>query len=401
MKTDNLASLKLYTLTDEQFKRKCATDDIEDNALYLTRYKDANSSNLLVYHPIGVGSLVAKGDSITSSDWYSICFGNGKFVAACSLGESTGGIKYSYDGISWNKADYISENLDPYSWYSVCYGNGVFVAVSYDGCFAYSADGIAWEETAQLSEGYIDVCYGNGKFVAVADDASRAIACSYDGITWEETIDYDYILCSVCYGNDKFVATGESVGTLTSTDGINWEQHDMPVLSDPWVKIAYGNGVFVVADQDASGEGPLFYSSDGINWTRANNCGYEPGQLCPDNSYSIVYCGDRFIAYNYYSTDFAISYDGVNWELLDGLVQDSSAGSGVYDICYGNDTYVAVCDTVTLLSYDGRSFGKNGRVTCNGKDVTDKLRTLIGTSSDVVTADQLNEAIYGAIGGSY
>lgn len=36
MITDNLSTLDIYRLTEEQFKRRVDNDNIDDNALYLT-----------------------------------------------------------------------------------------------------------------------------------------------------------------------------------------------------------------------------------------------------------------------------------------------------------------------------------------------------------------------------
>ena len=60
--------------------------------------------------------------SITSVAWYSVCNGNGKFVAVAWNSSNAG---YSYDGINWNTTP-----INSAYWYSVCYGNGKFVAVN-------------------------------------------------------------------------------------------------------------------------------------------------------------------------------------------------------------------------------------------------------------------------------
>jgi len=58
------------------------------------------------------------------------------------------------------------------NWYSVTYGNGVFVAVAYNGtAAAYSTNGINWSaSTLPSSAGWWSVTYGNGVFVAVGSD---------------------------------------------------------------------------------------------------------------------------------------------------------------------------------------------------------------------------------------
>ena len=69
-------------------------------------------------------------------------------------------------------------------WYSVTYGNGKFVAVAYDSNIAaYSNDGIAWTQTTMpTSTSWQSVTYGNGNFVAVvySSDIAAYIKDSYD-----------------------------------------------------------------------------------------------------------------------------------------------------------------------------------------------------------------------------
>ena len=85
--------------------------------------------------------------------------------------------EYNYDNSSEVTLPYSAE------WYSVCYGNGKFVAVAYDSnTAAYSTDGINWiETTLPSSADWWSVCYGNGKFVAAGNDKA---AYSTDGIHW-------------------------------------------------------------------------------------------------------------------------------------------------------------------------------------------------------------------------
>lgn len=126
-------------------------------------------------------------------------------------------------------------------WYSVCYGNGKFVAVARQltahtsestNAAAYSTDGINWTQTTLPAIGAWDsVCYGNDKFVAVMNSLSSSkpsiAAYSTDGINWTQTTIFDcgnyYGDLSVCYGNGKFVTViGNETNVAYSTDGINW-----------------------------------------------------------------------------------------------------------------------------------------------------------------------------------
>ena len=173
-------------------------------------------------------------------DWWSVCYGNGKFVA---VARNTTVAAYSEDGINW------TETAMPKTayWCSVCYGNGKFVAVVYSNTVsAYSEDGINWTETAMPKRvDWQSVCYGNGKFVAVAS-SNTVSAYSEDGINWVETaMPKSASWYSVCYGNGKFVAVVYSnTVSAYSEDGINWSELNMPANTG-WQSVCYGNGKFV------------------------------------------------------------------------------------------------------------------------------------------------------------
>ena len=140
-----------------------------------------------------------------SNYWTSVCYGNGKFVAAA---QNTNIAAYSTDGITWTQAT-MPASAD---WFSVCYGNGKFVAVAQNtNIAAYSTDGITWTQTTMPDSKYwFSVCYGNGKFVAVAQNTNIA-AYSTDGITWTQTtLPASNYWSSVCYGNGKFVAVAQN-----------------------------------------------------------------------------------------------------------------------------------------------------------------------------------------------
>ena len=115
----------------------------------------------------------------SSSDWYSVTYGNGKFVVVATSTSSAAA--YSTDGINWTAATL------PYalSWESVTYGNGKFVAVANGTTTAvYSTNGITWTAVAMPSSSiWLSVCYGNGKFVAVAYGSTAA---AYAALTFSK-----------------------------------------------------------------------------------------------------------------------------------------------------------------------------------------------------------------------
>ena len=67
----------------------------------------------------------------------------------------------------WYESD-STRNPFGSSWiYSICYGNGKYVAGGYDGVMAYSTDGITWTAVADSTFSSIiySICYGNGKYI--------------------------------------------------------------------------------------------------------------------------------------------------------------------------------------------------------------------------------------------
>jgi len=105
--------------------------------------------------------------SAADNDWYSVCYGNGLFVAVSITGTGNR-VMTSPDGITWTARTSAANN----NWYSVTYGNGMFVAVSITGTgnrVMTSPDGITWTiRTSAANNNWYSVAYGNGMFVAVA-----------------------------------------------------------------------------------------------------------------------------------------------------------------------------------------------------------------------------------------
>ena len=234
----------------------------------------------------------------STNSWYSVTYGNGKFVAVSGTSSV---VAYSEDGISWASSTLPS----PISCRSVTYGNGKFVIIA-DGTnvMAYSEDGINWTSSLlPTSNSWQSVTYGNGKFVAVAG-AARTAAYSEDGINWTaSTLPSPIYYRSVTYGNGKFVAVSGNSGIgAYSEDGINWTSS---ALSSPdrWESVTYGNGKFVAVTGTSS---VVAYSEDGINWTNST---------LPSSKdwYSVTYGNGKFVAVAYNSNATAYSTDGINW----------------------------------------------------------------------------------------
>ena len=224
----------------------------------------SSSSKTCAYSTDGINWTSVTINS-TSGNYYSIEFGNGKFVITTGYPSTSTYALYSTDGVNWTETTVSSTARN---WYRLCFGGNTFIMTCYDSSkvIAYSMDGITWKEATVSSNAraWRTICYGNGKFVMMGD-ASTTAAYSTDGITWtESTVGSTTRFWSVCYGNGKFVATGYSSSTLAySTDAVTWTVISNNLGSNLINGLAYGNGYFVASIASNS---RYAYSVDGINW---------------------------------------------------------------------------------------------------------------------------------------
>jgi hypothetical protein len=203
----------------------------------------------------------------------SVCYGDSGFVAVGEHGQ----VATSADGSTWD----LSTAIDA-DWRSVCYGNNLFVAVSYDGKCMTSPDGINWTQRTAVSGVWYSVCYGNSLFVAVG--SAGAVMTSPNGTTWtQRNATAGLSLSSVCYGNGLFVASMTGGYVMTSPDGIVWTNRYTGV-SVTWRSVCYGSGLFVIVGNNSK----CATSTNGINWTERT--------ATSGNWISVCYGRDRFVA---------------------------------------------------------------------------------------------------------
>ncbi|WP_338553121.1 X2-like carbohydrate binding domain-containing protein [Paenibacillus sp. KS-LC4] len=217
--------------------------------------------------------------SDTGSNWSykwggtfnEIIYDGTQYIAVGILGRE-GGIWTSNDLSAWTQQS-VSGFADAFT--AVAHGNGKYVAVAgpYHGAtmLATSSNGTSWSLQAGLlgNETLTDVAYGNGVFVTAGQlsSANRAvIETSSDGVTWTErtlptnTLNY---LASVAYINNQFVALGNAndnsgnvteIAILTSTDGINWTNHDSsyPNSTDFVTNIIFDGSKYILLGFDSS-----------------------------------------------------------------------------------------------------------------------------------------------------
>ena len=298
----------------------------------------------------------------SSSNWQSVTYGNGKFVAVAFYSNTAA---YSEDGITWTASILPSTA----GWQSITYGNGKFVTVAFGSTkSAYSEDGITWTaSTLPSSSNWQSVTYGNGKFVAITSNSTTA-AYSEDGITWTSTtMPSSSNWSSVTFGNGKFVAAGGSV-TAYSTDGITWTEIAVPSLENCY-SVTYGNGKFVAISYKST---KTAYSEDGITWTAS---------ILPSTAgwWYVTYGNGKFVTIAERSSTSAYSEDGITW-----TATSIPMSKQWRSVTYGNNKFVAVAYALTTapFSYDGINWQTELKmITQNNSNITEDVRSTIGIPS--------------------
>ena len=108
--------------------------------------------------------------AVENSEWRSITFGNGIFVAVALSG--TNRVMRSTDGVTWTATTLVASG-----WRSVTYGNGVFIAVASTGStrMAFSTDGTNWYYKNIPSVEWYTIAYADGMFIGLANNSSSGI----------------------------------------------------------------------------------------------------------------------------------------------------------------------------------------------------------------------------------
>lgn len=260
-------------------------------------------------------------------------YGNGVHVCISSSSSDAATLEYSTDGINWTTANMPAA----LQWYSVCYGGGKFVAIAYnDNRLAYSADGKNWTLVTQsYMATWTSIAYGNNTFIAIANSGATALY-SGDGITWATiTLPVSAAWKGIAYGDGKFVIVSFSNVALVGTSLSDWKQITMPD-SNFW-GVTYGKGRFVAV---GTGTQPIYYSTDGETWTAAD-LAYKPG-----NNFNTVAYGEGVFVAMISNCKWAMySLDGANWYQY----WHSQNLINFFTLSYGNGKFIAAGASATVL----------------------------------------------------
>jgi hypothetical protein len=267
---------------------------------------------------------------VNLTDTRALGFGDGLWVAG-GLGGGSTRIETSPDGETW------TARTNPFAAGNIVLGLAysptldLWVAVAGAGEIATSPDAITWTaRTSGTSEilNAVKWCPDVGLFVAVGGGGSNPAVCltSTDGITWtSRTSGFgNSPIWGIAEGNGVLVIAGEDAKVATSPDGTTWTQRTSQFDTTDILTATFGAGLFVIGGLD----GKIATSVDGSTWALQNS-----GVLAAAVNQIIyaTYGAGWFVLSNNSSTGRAvlISRDGVQWEsILTG------AGATGYEVQY-------------------------------------------------------------------
>ncbi len=176
------------------------------------------------------------------------------------------------------------------NWLSVAFGNGVFLAVGTGGKSATSTNGIIWTDRGMATLSSPRVSFGGGVFLIVdIDTVSSTVYSTADGITYTPRTMPSSAKWNITYvSGSTFLATNNNSGCAVSTNvGSSWAAvTDLPVAATNYIHIA-SNGSRVCA---VSPTGNVAYTDDlGSSWGIGSMSGL-------GGIYSFFYSGGVFCA---------------------------------------------------------------------------------------------------------
>ena len=236
----------------------------------------------------GSGSFI----SSDGEEWEQVslggimAFGAGKFVAMLD-----NAVRYSADGKTWTD---LTASVGASPWDRFIYGDGKFIGArrltSGNRQFAYSADGVSWSRTGSLPSDAVGAVWnglaaGNG-IIAVSTYTINRIYLSFNGgDTWEEISKPNIAQTRMLFANGKFYIFRDGK-VETTTNFVDWEEHDTSLPGWAWHITYGGNRFFAVKGGSASDVS--YWSLDGIEWF---------AEAIPNASYgAILYGGNKFVA---------------------------------------------------------------------------------------------------------
>ena len=287
-----------YTVTE---KAKGKVLDITKSVDNMSLWIDAQSSTEFDYDS----------NKATWTDYVT------KTVTHVAVG--TGGLAYSYDGLTWIKtgtAVFTNGN-------AVAYNGSIWVAGG-SNSLAYSFDGVNWTGTISIfTTSGTAFAYGkdgsnNGMWVA-GGSGTNTLATSFDGVNW---IGRGAVFSANCYGlawnGSLWVGVGATTHTImTSINGINWTGRGATTFTTAGWCVAWNGSMWVAVGQ---GTNTIAYSFDGIIWTAVTSSPFST------IGYGVAWNGSLWVATGQGGNSIATSYDGIVWTGRTGTTVFTTTG---------------------------------------------------------------------------
>lgn len=261
---------------------------------------------------------------------------------------STGSIYYSYDTVNWDLALARDRTM-----YGVAYNGSRWITVGVksidDFGIFYSNDGISWTPS---NDGFSSVgrgiAWGLDKWVTVGGDG---IKYSSDGINWNDATGslFGFDGNGVAWNGLKWVAVGSpgSQSIKTSLDGIYWLDATGSLFINGGAGVAASGTSMWVAVGSSSSSGNILHSTNGENWTVANNGFSLRGKGVATNKEKWVSVGSNSDSINILNSD-----NGEDWKAANNGF--SNLGNGV---ATDGTTWLAVGnDTSSRIKYSANGF---------------------------------------------
>ena len=212
----------------------------------------------------GVNWTTPKKATTNRTSFKSLRFINGQFIL---VNYYDGQLCFTTDGMNWTFKYPISSSY----FYDITYGNGKYVVVGYQGYIAvltndFKVESYQWIKDS-LDDKWNKIIFAYGKFVVVGDRYGRT-SSSTDGINWTPVKQGSG--ADVTYGNGRFVAV-DNGSISVSSDGESWKRATIQNGSNyNWTSITYNNGKFIAVGHEYVSYnnymGYIITSADGENW---------------------------------------------------------------------------------------------------------------------------------------
>jgi hypothetical protein len=194
------------------------------------------------------------------------------------------GILRTYRDIVWNGSRYVAVTYEkivssddgitwgnPYDWSLGSFVSSVwtgtqFAAITSDGKFFFSPDGISWPaapDVVTIGTNLTDLAWGNGAGY-VATSSTGTVYTSPTGSVWTARPGAaSTALQAVAWDGSQFVAVGNSGTIATSPNGSAWTSHSIaggPSFTD----VSWTGSEFIAI----SSSGKVYVSPNGTTWTQ-------------------------------------------------------------------------------------------------------------------------------------